>query len=196
MTLEFNYILIIVLAYLIGNISPAILISKARGVDIHKEGSGNPGTTNMLRVMGKKAAAVTLSIDILKGVAAVILGRFTGGEGLAVLCGLAVFIGHIWPVFFRFKGGKGIATGFGMLVTLNPVMGLSCLGIAALGFLISRRVSVGSIGAVLVLPFVAYHYFPTYIEIFVIMGAIVLWKHRSNIKRLLKGEEPKTNFKK
>lgn len=190
------WICAIVAAYFIGNISPAILISKAAGIDIRKEGSGNAGTTNMLRVMGKKAAAATLIIDILKGVAAVLIGRFVGGDNLAVVCGLAVFIGHIWPAVFGFRGGKGIATGFGVLLTIHTAVGLICLGIAAVGVIAARRISVGSLLAAVSLPFLAYFYLPDYIGLLTLMAAIVLLKHRSNIKRLLKGEEPKISFKK
>lgn len=190
------WICAIVAAYFIGNISPAILISKAAGIDIRKEGSGNAGTTNMLRVMGKKAAVATLIIDILKGVAAVLIGRFVGGDNLAVVCGLAVFIGHIWPAVFGFRGGKGIATGFGVLLTIHTAVGLICLGIAAVGVIAARRISVGSLLAAVSLPFLAYFYLPDYIGLLTLMAAIVLLKHRSNIKRLLKGEEPKISFKK
>ncbi|MGI6728136.1 MAG: glycerol-3-phosphate 1-O-acyltransferase PlsY [Anaerovoracaceae bacterium] len=190
------WLLGIVIAYFIGNISPSILISRAAGIDIRSKGSGNAGTTNMLRVMGKKAAAATLIIDILKGVIAVLIGRYLGGETLAVICGLAVFIGHIWPVVFGLRGGKGIATGLGLLVTIYPPIGLICLAIAALGFLISRRVSVGALLAAVFLPFLAYYYLPDYVVIFSVMAVIVIIKHRSNIIRLIKGQEPKTGFKK
>jgi len=185
----------IVIAYMIGNISPATLISKASGVDIRKEGSGNPGTTNMLRIMGKKAALLTLVIDVLKGVAGVLVGAYLGGEALSVLCGLAVFTGHIFPAIYGFKGGKGIATAFGVLLALHINIALICLGVAALGFVTARRVSVGSLLAALSLPFLAWLYMPGYILVFTAMAIIVLIKHRSNLMRLIKGEEPKISFK-
>ena len=185
----------IVIAYMIGNISPATLISKASGVDIRKEGSGNPGTTNMLRIMGKKAALLTLVIDVLKGVAGVLVGAYLGGEALSVLCGLAVFTGHIFPAIYGFKGGKGIATAFGVLLALHINIALICLGVAALGFVTARRVSVGSLLAALSLPFLAWLYMPGYILVFTAMAMIVLIKHRSNLMRLIKGEEPKISFK-
>ncbi len=188
--------LVFIGAYLIGNLSPATLISKASGVDIRKEGSGNPGTTNMLRVMGKKAAVLTLIIDLLKGVAAVLLGKYAGGESLAVLCGLAVFLGHIFPVLYKFKGGKGIATALGVLLALSVTMALFCLALAVLGFVTARRVSVGSLLAALALPVLAYFYMPDYIIVFALMAALVVIKHRSNIRRLVKGEEPKISLKK
>ncbi len=183
-------------AYLIGNISPATLIARASGVDIRNEGSGNPGTTNMLRVMGKKAAVFTLFIDILKGVIAVLIGKYFGGEPLAVICGLAVFAGHVFPVIYKFKGGKGIATAFGVLLALNIQMALLCLGIAAVAFVTARRVSVGSLLGAIALPVLTRFFMPDYIVVFAVMAIIVIIKHRGNIRRLLHGEEPKISFKK
>ncbi|GAB1476989.1 glycerol-3-phosphate 1-O-acyltransferase PlsY [Bacillota bacterium] len=183
-------------AYLIGNISPATLLARASGVDIRKEGSGNPGTTNVLRVMGKKAAVLTLLIDILKGVAGVLIGYYLGGITLAVICGLAVFTGHVFPAIYRFKGGKGIATALGVLLTLNIQMALICIGIAALGLVTARRMSVGSLLAALALPLLARFFMPDYIIVFAVMAVIVIIKHRENIRRLLQGQEPKISFKK
>ncbi|NLP30850.1 MAG: glycerol-3-phosphate 1-O-acyltransferase PlsY [Clostridiales bacterium] len=190
------FVLAIVIAYFLGNISPATIISKAARIDIRKKGSGNPGTTNVLRVIGPKAAAITLAIDIIKGVVAVLIGKYIGGETLAVICGLAVFIGHIWPIVFKFKGGKGIATGFGVLLTLNYVFALICLAIAAIGFVVSKRVSVGSLLSALSIPIIANYFMPDYVVLLSAMTVIIFVKHRSNIKRLIKGEEPKVSFKK
>ena len=190
------WIPVLIIAYLIGNISPAILISRAAGIDIRTKGSGNAGTTNMLRVMGKKAALITLVIDVLKGVIAVVIGRAVGGEGLAVLCGLFVFVGHIWPALFEFRGGKGIATGLGLLLAIKPMLGLICLAAAAVGLLLTRRVSVGSLLAAILLPFLGYWLVPDYWFFLLIISIVIFIKHRSNIKRLLKGEEPKFNLKK
>jgi glycerol-3-phosphate acyltransferase PlsY len=185
----------IIISYFFGNISPAILIGRTMGIDIRKEGSGNAGTTNVLRVLGKKAAAATLVIDILKGVAAVLLGKYIGGQEVAMACGLAAFLGHIWPVIFQFRGGKGIATAFGVIVTVNPLLGLIEAAIA-LGFLlITRRVSVGSIAAGFCLPFIAYLFNGDYLLWASVMAVIVLLKHRKNIIRLIKGEEPKVSLK-
>ncbi len=192
----FIFLLVLLFSYIIGNLSPATVISKAAGVDIRREGSGNPGTTNVLRVMGKKAALATLLIDVLKGCAAVFIGRCASGEALAVLSGLFVFAGHIWPVFLRFKGGKGIATGLGVLLFLSPFMGLLCLAVAGIGFILTKRVSVGSLAAAASLPFLALYYMKDYIAIFILMMAIVFLKHKDNIIRILKGNEPRTTFKK
>ena len=186
----------IIASYFLGNISPAILIGRMMGIDIRKEGSGNAGTTNVLRILGKKAAAVTLVIDILKGAAAVLLGGYIGGQGLALACGIAVLAGHIWPMAFGFRGGKGIATAFGIVVTLEPLLGLIEAAIALTFLLISRRVSVGSIIAAILLPVAAYFFNPEYVPWTAAMAVIVLFKHRLNFKRLLKGEEPKVRFSK
>ena len=132
-------ILAVVIAYLIGNISPSILLAKAKGIDIRKEGSGNAGTTNALRVMGKKAGAITLIVDVLKGTAAVLLGLLLAGHVGAMWCVVAVFCGHVWPVFFGFRGGKGVATAFGALMGLNPLLGLVTLGVVVIGVLVTRR---------------------------------------------------------
>lgn len=190
------WIAVILASCLMGNLSPATLVSRAAGIDIRKTGSGNPGTTNVLRVLGKKAAALTLLIDVLKGVAAVWLGRWIGGEALAALCGLAVFVGHIWPVFYRFKGGKGIATGLGLLLALDWRIGLLCLLIAACGIAISRRVSVGSLLAGAALPLLTYKFQPDHLFILSAMAIIVFFRHRTNIVRLVKGEEPAVRFNK
>jgi glycerol-3-phosphate acyltransferase PlsY len=186
----------IVISYFLGNISPSILIGKAMGVDIRKEGSGNAGTTNTLRVIGKKAAAAVLAIDVLKGVAAVLLGRYIGGQELAMYCGLVVFLGHIWPAAFGFRGGKGIATAFGVALAWEPLLGLLELAIAAIFFVTAKRVSVGSIVAAIAFPIVAYNFDHNYLPVTTVMGIIVLVKHRKNIVRLVKGEEPKVSFKK
>ena len=187
---------VLVCAYFIGNISPATLIAKAAGVDIRREGSGNPGTTNVLRVLGKKAAVGTLVIDVLKGAAAVLLGKFIGGEALAVLCGLFVFIGHVWPAVFHFKGGKGVATAFGVLLAINWIVALLCLASAGLGALVSRRMSIGSIVGAAALVVLGGFYETEYIAVFVVMALIVIFKHRGNIKRIINGDEPKLNFNK
>lgn len=185
----------IILAYFLGNISPASLLGKLAGVDIRKEGSGNPGTTNVLRVMGKKAAVLTLLIDVLKGVVAVLIGKYIGGEALALYCALAVFLGHLFPVLYGFKGGKGIATAFGLLIALNLYLALACFAIALIGFVVFKRVSVGGLMAAVALPFLAFKFMPGGIYILSVMAILVIFKHKENIKRLIKGEEPKIDLK-
>ncbi|MGI6752428.1 MAG: glycerol-3-phosphate 1-O-acyltransferase PlsY [Anaerovoracaceae bacterium] len=182
----------IVASYFLGNISPAILISKASGFDIREKGSGNAGTTNMLRVMGKGAALFTLVVDIAKGFGAALLGWWFGGEMLAVICGLAVLCGHIWPLLFGFKGGKGIATGLGVLIIVNPVIAILCVLAAAAGIVLTVRVSVGAMLAALTLPVYAYFLMPQMLIPFTLMTIIIMYKHKDNIKRLIRGEEPRS----
>ncbi len=190
-------ILAIIAAYFIGNISPAILIGKMMmGIDIRSKGSGNAGATNTLRVLGKKAAIATLVIDVLKGVAAVLIGKYIGGQDLAMACGMAVFIGHIWPMIFGFRGGKGIATAFGTIVTIEPLLGLIYAIIGLSTVAITRKVSVGSLATSILFPVIAYFFDPKYLLWATAMAAIILFKHRMNIKRLFKGEEPNLSFKK
>jgi len=189
-------IIAIVVSYFIGNISPAIIIGKMMGIDIRSQGSGNAGTTNVLRVIGKKAAIATFVIDVLKGSVAVLIGSYIDGQTLAMVCGLAAFIGHIWPMVFGFKGGKGIATAFGVVIAIEPLMGITALVPAILIIAITRRVSVGSLVIAILFPFIAYYYDPNYLLWSIAIAIIVLIKHRNNIKRLFKGEEPKLSFKK
>lgn len=190
-------IIAIIVSYFIGNISPAILIGKMMlGIDIRSKGSGNAGATNSLRVLGKKAAIATLVIDVLKGVAAVLIGKYIGGQDLAMACGMAVFIGHIWPMVFGFRGGKGIATAFGTIVTLEPLLGLIYAIIGLSTVAITRKVSVGSLVTSILFPVIAYFFDPKYLLWSTAMAVIILFKHRKNIQRLFKGEEPNLSFKK
>lgn len=184
------------LSYMMGNISPSTLIAKSRGIDIKKAGSGNAGTTNALRVLGKKAAILTLLIDVGKGFLAVTIAMYLLPYDIAVYSALAVFFGHIWPVIYKFKGGKGVATAFGASLQVDWRIGLIALGVFILIVLISKMVSLGSMLA-------AFSFFVATIFLskpFIICSAImvgtVLIKHRSNMVRLFKGEENKISFKK
>lgn len=185
------FIAMVLIAYFIGNISPSTLQAKARGIDIKKEGSGNAGTTNALRVMGKKAGAITLIVDVLKGTLCVVLGNLVCGHLCAMLCVVAVMLGHVWPVVYKFKGGKGVATAFGALTGLNPLLGVSALGIVVIGVLVSRRMSVGSELGALTFPIVCYFLEPDFLYLGCVLALIILVKHRANIARLFRGEEPK-----
>ena len=192
----FFVVMTVLAAYFIGNISPAILFGRARGIDIKKEGSGNAGTTNVLRVLGKKAAVSTLIIDILKGTIAVIVGGILMGEKVAFLCVAAVFCGHVWPVFFGFKGGKGVATAFGALMGLDYRMGLTALLVVLIGVLLSKRMSFGSILGAVAFPIIAWHFNKDFIYIGTVMAVLIIIKHRANLVRLIHGEEPKIGQKK
>lgn len=192
----FQFVLAIIIAYFLGNISPSILLGRAKGVDIKKEGSGNAGTTNALRVLGKKAAVITLIVDIGKGFAAVQIGYWLSGSQAAMFCALAAFIGHIWPLLFKFKGGKGVAVTFGTVLAINWQLALLALGIVALTVLITRMVSMGSVMAAVSFPLISYFLERDFFWFGIVMALIMLYAHRSNIKRIIKGEENKLSFKK
>ena len=189
-------VLAIIAAYFLGNINPAALQARARGIDIKKEGSGNAGTTNATRVLGAKAGLITLVVDILKGVAAVLLGRFLGGEALGMMCGLAVFLGHVFPAVYKFKGGKGVATAFGALTAIHPAMGVTELLLVLLGVITTRRMSGGSVVGAVTFPFVAWYFQPDFLVLGLVFALVVFFKHWSNIVRLWNGEEPVLSFKK
>ena len=188
------YAVLILLAYLAGNISPSTILAKRQGLDIKKEGSGNAGTTNALRVMGKKAGVITLVIDILKGVLAVVIAQILAGEGCAMYCAVAVILGHVWPVVYKFKGGKGVATTFGALLAINPLMALWTLLVVAVVTYLSKRMSAGSIAGAVAFPVICLFNEPEFIVQGAVLAVIVLVKHRANIVRLLEGEEPKLGF--
>ena len=205
------YIIVTLVAYLLGSISFSVIISKKMaGFDVREKGSGNAGTTNMLRSVGKKAAAITLICDILKGVVSIVIAIIVGNivknldrELLLQIAGIAVVIGHTFPIFFGFKGGKGVATSLGVLLMSNWQIGLICLVFALVLMALTRMVSLGSCGAAVLFPvltlFINQHYTVltegksgrVYFVYSVILAIIVLYNHRSNIKRILNGTENK-----
>lgn len=209
------YIIVAVIAYLIGSINFSVLISKKMaGFDVREKGSGNAGTTNMLRSVGKKAAVITLVCDILKGVVSIVIAIIVGNiaknldrELLLQIAGIAVVLGHTFPVFFGFKGGKGVATSLGVLLMSNWQIGLICLVFAVVLMALTRMVSLGSCAAAVLFPvltlFINQHYTVltegksgrVYFIYSVILAIIVLYNHRSNIKRILSGTENKLSFK-
>ena len=191
-----KFVILLLIAYMLGNISPSTILAKAKGIDIKKAGSGNAGTTNALRVLGAKAAVITLVIDIGKGFLAVfIAGRFLDPMQVS-FCALAVFLGHVWPLLLKFKGGKGVATAFGALLALNWQLALICLGIVVLVVLVTRMVSLGSVTAALAFPFLAYFMEIEFLPAGICMALILIFKHRANIARILSGNESKLSFKK
>ena len=191
-----KFVILLLIAYMLGNISPSTILAKAKGIDIKKAGSGNAGTTNALRVLGAKAAVITLVIDIGKGFLAVfIAGRFLDPMQVS-FCALAVFLGHVWPLLLKFKGGKGVATAFGALLALNWQLALICLGIVVLVVLVTRMVSLGSVTAALAFPFLEYFMEKEFLPAGICMALILIFKHRANIARILSGNESKLSFKK
>lgn len=205
------YIIIAIVAYLIGSISFSVIISKKMaGFDVREKGSGNAGSTNVLRSVGKKAAAITLVCDILKGVVAILIAVLIGNVVkdidralLVQVASIAVVVGHTFPIFFGFKGGKGVATSLGVLLLINWQIGLICLVFALVIMALTRMVSAGSVLAAILFPvltlFIGQEHFivsGNYFVFSVIMALIVAFNHRTNISRILNGTENKLSFKK
>ena len=201
------YIIISLIAYFIGSVSFSVIFSrKFAGFDVREKGSGNAGTTNVLRSVGKKAAAITLICDILKGVVAIILAviaskiwKEVNVEILKYLAGFFAILGHTFPIFFEFRGGKGVATALGVLITLNWKIGLICLVFGVILIALTKMVSVGSILSAILFPililFMGNARFESII-ISVLIALLVIFNHRSNIKRIQNGTENKLSFKK
>lgn len=190
-----------VLAYLIGSISFAVLVSRACGLpDPRSYGSGNPGATNVLRSGKKIAALLTLSGDAAKGWIAVALAQILApiwgvAESGVALAGLSVFLGHIYPIFFKFKGGKGVATAAGILLGLDAVLGLLTIGAWLLVFALSRISSLSALAAAIAAPIYAAFFLPPLITgLVIVLSLLLIWRHRANIHKLLQGEE--SGFKK
>ena len=197
--------IVVILSYLAGSIPTAIIVGKiVMKDDIRKHGSGNAGATNVFRVMGWKAALFVVLVDIGKGTLATLLISRIGEEVVPldhtmvqIVAGLAAIVGHIWTVFAGFRGGKGVGTAFGVLVALAPVASLVTLGVWLLLVITIRIVSVGSLAAGIVFPavlfiqrFVLGSRIPDALLIMsVLLGVLVFITHRSNIRRLMRGEE-------
>ena len=193
----------VVAAYLIGSLSFAVIVSRAMGLsDPRSYGSGNPGATNVLRSGNKLAAVLTLVFDALKGWLPVFLvARFGGahglGEGTMALVGVAAFLGHLWPVFFRFQGGKGVATAAGVLLALNPWLGLATLATWVVIAVFFRYSSLAAIVAAVFAPFyqmLVWGFGPLALAA-AVMGALLVWRHGANIRKLLAGTESKLGQK-
>ena len=206
-----TYILMAVIAYAIGSVNFSIILSKKiAGFDVREKGSGNAGTTNMLRSVGKGAAALTLVLDILKGIVAILIAKYLIGnivEGINVailvqIAGFFVVLGHTFPMFFGFKGGKGVATALGVLLMSNPLIGVICLVFALAVMVLTRMVSLGSIMAAVLFPvltiFITENYIANgynYIIFGIAMAVLVIFNHRSNLKRIYNGTENRLSFK-
>lgn len=208
-----TYIIVAIIAYAIGSVNFSVLISKKMaGFDVREKGSGNAGTTNVLRAVGLKAAIITLICDILKGIIAVLIAFWIGNISqtadkalLIQIAGILVVVGHTFPIFFEFRGGKGIATALGVLLITNWKIGLICLVFAVVLIAITRMVSVGSMSAAVLFPvltlFIGDNFIVTQVGIkyfiySLILAAFVIFNHRENIKRIMNGTENKISFKK
>jgi len=203
MALWLKYVLIAVIGYLLGNVSVGILIARLYGIrDIRKVGSGNAGTTNVLRNLGWVPSVLTLTGDCLKGLIAALIGKWIAGDIGLLIGGNAAVLGHDFPVFFKFKGGKGIATNLGLILVLNPwiAVGLTIAVLIVVG--ISRYMSLGSIMACFAYPALVailmrgHAHYAACVGFGIFAGALALYCHRSNVARLLKGNENRLDFKK
>lgn len=186
-------VILIILGYLFGSISSAIILSHALGLpDPRTEGSGNPGATNMMRTGGKKAAALTLFGDLLKGVIPVLITKGLGASlDTQLLVAMAAFLGHLYPIFFHFKGGKGVATALGVLVALDWRIFAAFVLIWLAMFGLKRISSLSALTATALMPL--YIWLITHSMTFVIFGtalaALIFWRHQKNIAQLLAGTE-------
>jgi len=204
-----SQLIAIVLSYLLGSVSFAVVVSSAMGLsDPRSYGSGNPGATNVLRSGNRKAAILTLIGDAVKGWLAVwLVSLWVHTHGWAdsdaqcaiAASGIAVFIGHLWPIFFRFKGGKGVATAAGVLVAFNPLLGLATLLTWLLVAALTRYSSLAALIAALTAPF--YQAFLAgginrVTWAVVVMSLLLIWRHKANITKLLSGNESKIGAKK
>ncbi len=192
------------LAYLIGSLSFAVIVSRVMGLsDPRSYGSKNPGATNVLRSGSKAAAAITLLLDGLKGWVPVVLVKWFGGdyglgEGTMAAVGLAAFLGHLYPVFFQFKGGKGVATAAGVLLGVSWVLGVATLATWVIVAFFSRYSSLASLVAAVFSPLyylfgdrAAWYVDKNLLAMMVVVSALLIYRHRENINKLIKGTESK-----
>ena len=185
-------LLAVLAAYLMGSIPFAQLLSKRRGIDLRRVGSGNVGATNVLRTLGVRPAVVAMMLDAVKGTVAVLIAqRLTNGVAAPVAAGLASMIGHVYPVWLRFRGGKGVATAAGAFAVLTPVAAAVAVGVFLLTVAVTRFISVGSMVAALTLAgWAIASDAPTIVAIGAAIGAaLVLIGHRANVLRLVAGTE-------
>lgn len=189
-----------VLGYLVGSVSSAVIVSRLmRLPDPRTSGSMNPGATNVLRLGSKPGAALTLAGDVAKGVLPVLIARQFSTDPLVIaLAGLGAFLGHLYPLFFRFQGGKGVATALGVFAAVSPLiaaMQVATWLATAAAFRYSSLAALVTAAATPILVGIVLKS-PPYLALSVVLGALLFWRHRSNIQRLLKGEETRIGEKK
>ena len=192
-------LLILVLGYLFGSFPSGYVAGKiVKGVDIRTLGSGSTGATNVLRQIGKRAAITVFLIDVFKGVLSILVAKyFLLNDSWQVAIGLSTLIGHIWPVWLNWKGGKAVATGLGVFLGLSWQVGIATLGIFILMISLFRIVSLASVASALALPLIMFISFKNtsislpFLIISLLAMVLVIWRHRENIVRLIKGKEPK-----
>ncbi len=193
-----EYIITILLSYLVGSIPTALILSKMKNIDIRKHGSGNIGATNSFRVLGKKIGFVVTFVDILKGVIPALLAYLYGGDLLAVVAAFAVVIGHSFSIFANFKGGKGIATGAGAVMVLNPLAVILGISLFVILLFLTKYASVSSIiaaSSVAILTWISDDTLVIKLGVTLLVG-FVIFRHHSNISRLIRGKENKVLQKK
>ena len=195
-----NYIIIAVIAYLLGSISFGMIVSKlAGGPNLREVGSKNTGATNVLRVMGVKIGLLVFVLDILKALIACIIGRVWMGLNGTMIAGLAVVLGHNWPCFFQFKGGKGVASTLAVMLMTFPIPATICYVVAIALIAITKYVSLGSItlAALFALMVIISNWANWLVILWVIaIAGLLIWRHHANIGRLIRGEENKLGAKK
>ncbi|MGD8594617.1 MAG: glycerol-3-phosphate 1-O-acyltransferase PlsY [Gammaproteobacteria bacterium] len=192
-----EFVAFTVTAYLFGSLSAAIIVCRLMGLpDPRLQGSKNPGATNVLRYGGKKAAAITLLGDALKGFLPVLAAKLLGqGHGNLEIIAMAAFFGHLYPVFFQFKGGKGVATALGVFLAMSLPVALSMLVTWLVMAFVFNISSLAALAAACLAPVFVWYWEPNtaFIIMAVILSVVLIWRHRSNIKNLVKGSEGKIN---
>ena len=195
-----KYLLIAVICYFLGNISTGLLIGKLTAqIDIRQHGSGNAGTTNVMRTLGWVPSLLTLAGDVLKAVLAVVIGRAIAGEIGWIVGAVAVLLGHNWPVLFGFKGGKGMACSLGIILATEPLFALIVLAVQVLVLVLTRYMSVASLTTSVLYPVlvICFHASDTPYVVFSILAAcLAIFCHRSNISRLIHRTENRLDFSK
>lgn len=203
MAIWLKYVLAALIGYGLGNISVGIIIAKLYGVnDIRKLGSGNAGSTNVLRNLGWIPSVLTLVGDCLKALVAALIGKLLAGEVGLLLGGFFAMVGHDFPVIFGFKGGKGIAAALGMILTISPWLGIGLTAVVMAVAAVTGYVSLGSVIVCFLYPVCTAlmkkgdPHFAQYVIFAILAALLTLFQHRKNILRLLKGEENKLDFSK
>ncbi|MSQ47500.1 MAG: glycerol-3-phosphate 1-O-acyltransferase [Deltaproteobacteria bacterium] len=192
-------IIIVALAYLCGAIPTGVILTKRLGLDIRTMGSGNVGATNVARSAGKKVGLLTLLGDIAKGLIPMLLVRFLDlGEAALACAAVAALIGHVFSPFLEFSGGKGVATGLGVLLGIAPLVILFALVVFIVTFAVSRIISLASLAATAVTPFLLWGFAYPYARLYagLLIALLIIVRHHENIMRLLNGQEPKFSFAK
>lgn len=188
---------LVVFGYLFGSLSPSVYLGRLfKGIDLRRHGSGNAGTTNAFRVLGPRLGAAVLVADILKGVIPVLLARYFSAPVVTVLVAFACVAGHNYSIFLRGRGGKGVATGAGTALAMMPVIGGLLFVVFIALVLTTRIVSIASITCTILLPVLAFVFDQPlpYVIVSCLMAVVVLWAHRRNLLRLLRGQESRFSF--